>query len=115
MKIYLLLGIAIVFEVIGATLMKYADGFSNLWASGIVMASYALAVTFYILLTKKHELGTINALWSGGGTVIIAVIGITLFNEETTLAKLIGISLIIAGIYGLNSNGHRSRRVIGGE
>ncbi|WP_270181253.1 DMT family transporter [Alkalihalobacillus sp. CinArs1] len=103
MKHFVLLIVAILFEVIGATFMKFADGFTNAGYSVIVFLSYALALTFYIILTRDHDLGITNALWSGGGTVTIAVIGIALFDEATTTTKLIGITLIVIGIVGLNT------------
>ncbi|MYL64467.1 QacE family quaternary ammonium compound efflux SMR transporter [Bacillus hwajinpoensis] len=111
-NVYLWLGIAILFEVIGATFMKYTDGFSNWGPTLIVILSYAIALFFYIFLTKDHELGIINALWSGGGTVIIAVAGILLFQESTSLIKLLAISLIVIGIIGLNT---KSRYMKKGE
>lgn len=105
MKHSILLTIAILFEVIGATFMKYAEGFTNVGAGSIVLISYALALTFYIILTKDHDLGIINAIWSGGGTVTIAILGIAIFDESTTITKGIGIALIVIGIYGLNTPG----------
>ena len=106
-NIYILLGLAVAFEVIGATFMKYTNGFSQFGASMIVIFSYTIALTFYILLTKDHELGMINALWSGGGTVIIAVAGIIFFHESTSLLKLLAIALIVIGIVGLNTKSKR--------
>ncbi|WP_273853460.1 DMT family transporter [Guptibacillus spartinae] len=111
-NVYLWLGIAILFEVIGATFMKYTEGFSHLGPTLIVIFSYVLAIVFYILLTKDHDLGIINALWSGGGTVIIAVAGILLFHESTSFIKLLAITLIVLGIVGLNT---KSRNMKKGE
>ncbi|WP_226658836.1 DMT family transporter [Pseudalkalibacillus hwajinpoensis] len=109
-KVYLWLGIAIVFEVIGATFMKYTDGFSNWIPTLIVILSYAIALVFYIFLTKDHELGIINALWSGGGTVIITVAGILLFHESTSFTKLLAIALIVVGIVGLNTKSRYKKK-----
>ncbi|MDO6654388.1 multidrug efflux SMR transporter [Anaerobacillus sp. 1_MG-2023] len=100
---YIWLSIAIAFEVVGATFMKYSNGFSQWGPSLIVILSYAIANLFYIFLTKEHELGIINALWSGGGTVIIAVAGILLFQESTSPSKVLAIFLIVIGIVGLNT------------
>ena len=108
-NVYVFLGLAVVFEVIGATFMKYTDGFSQFGASIVVVLSYAIALIFYILLTKDHDLGMINALWSGGGTVIIAVVGIILFQESTSLLKFLAIALIVIGIYGLNTKSKHHR------
>ncbi|WP_283152552.1 DMT family transporter [Guptibacillus hwajinpoensis] len=100
---YTWLSIAIAFEVIGATFMKYSNGFTQWGPSLIVILSYAIAILFYIILTKDHELGIINALWSGGGTVIIAVSGTVLFQESTSVSKSLAIFLIVIGIVGLNT------------
>ncbi|MBF0707859.1 multidrug efflux SMR transporter [Alkalihalobacillus hwajinpoensis] len=102
-SVYTWLSIAIAFEVIGATFMKYSNGFTQWGPSLVVILSYAIALLFYIFLTKDHELGIINALWSGGGTVIIAVAGIVLFQESTSLSKFLAIFLIVFGIVGLNT------------
>lgn len=109
-KVYIWLSIAILFEVIGATFMKYTEGFSNWGATLIVIVSYAIALVFYIFLTKDHELGIINALWSGGGTVIIAVAGIFLFDESTSFIKLLAITLIVSGIVGLNTKSRYKKK-----
>ncbi|WLR52045.1 SMR family transporter [Bacillus tianshenii] len=104
-KVYILLGLSISFEVIGASFMKKTEGFQQLEASLIVIISYGLALVLYILITKEHELGIINALWSGGGTAIVTVIGILLFNEALTATKLLGVGLVLSGIFGLNGKG----------
>ncbi|MGP4077394.1 DMT family transporter [Halobacillus sp. K22] len=110
-NVYVLLGLSIILEVNGATFMKYTSGFENTAASIVVVLSYLSALTLYILITKNHELGIINALWSGGGTALITVIGIILFNETTTFQKLAGVSLILAGIYGLNTRSRSDKGV----
>ncbi|MCA1011562.1 DMT family transporter [Halobacillus halophilus] len=110
-NVYILLGLSIILEVIGATFMKYTSGFENTTASLVVILSYLLALTLYIMITKNHELGMINALWSGGGTALVTIIGIILFGETTSFQKLAGVALILAGIYGLNTRGRSMKGV----
>lgn len=101
MKTYLLLGISIMFEVAGATAMKYSEGFTNLTASLIVIFFYTLAIIMYIFITKDNEIGMINALWSGGGTLLVMLLGVGLFHESVTISKVFGVTLILAGMMGL--------------
>ncbi|MEL3971057.1 multidrug efflux SMR transporter [Rossellomorea oryzaecorticis] len=101
MKTYLLLGISILFEVAGATAMKYSEGFTNFTASLVVILCYILAISMYIIITKDNEIGIINALWSGGGTLLVMLLGVGLFHESVTMSKVFGLTLIIAGMMGL--------------
>ncbi|UOQ44206.1 multidrug efflux SMR transporter [Halobacillus salinarum] len=101
---YAWLGLSIVLEVMGASLMKTSNGFTNLSASIMVIVCYFLALVLYILLTKNHGLGLMNALWSGGGTLLITVIGILFLGESISIHKWIGVILILTGIVGLNVN-----------
>jgi quaternary ammonium compound-resistance protein SugE len=46
-------------------------------------------------------LGTAYAVWTGIGTVGTAILGILLYGEPATAARLACIGLILAGIVGL--------------
>ncbi|MDX8342356.1 multidrug efflux SMR transporter [Rossellomorea sp. YZS02] len=102
LKYYLLLSLAIILEVIGASFMKLSDGFSEPVSTLIVLFSYSVALGSYIWLTKEHEIGIVNALWAGGGTVLVSVMGLFLFQESLSALKLFGLLCIIAGVIGLN-------------
>ncbi|WP_040983662.1 DMT family transporter [Oceanobacillus jeddahense] len=99
---YVILILSIIFEVNAATFMKLSEGFTSFIPSVIVIVSYFLALTLYIWLTKVKELGIINALWSGGGTILITINGILFFNESISFIKVFGILLIVLGIIGLS-------------
>ncbi|WP_080848266.1 DMT family transporter [Cytobacillus gottheilii] len=102
LRYYILLSFSIILEIVGASFMKISEGFTQLGAAIIVIASYSIALSLYILLTKQHELGIVNTLWAGGGTVLVSVTGIVFFHESLTFIKLIGILCIVAGVIGLN-------------
>jgi small multidrug resistance pump len=42
------------------------------------------------------------AIWSGVGTALITVIGITVLDESINLVKIAGIALIIVGVVALH-------------
>jgi quaternary ammonium compound-resistance protein SugE len=53
------------------------------------------------LSLKTLPLGTAYAIWTGVGTLGTAALGIALFGEEISMARLACIGLILAGLVGL--------------
>ena len=95
---WLLLGTAIVAEVIGTSALKASAGFTRLGPSLVVVAAYGAA--FYLLsLTLRHiPVGVAYAVWSGLGIVLISIASLLLYDQKLDLAALLGIGLIIAGV-----------------
>jgi len=90
-----------VLEVVWAVGLKYSEGFSRLVPSVITVV--ATAASFWLLaLSLKHiPLGTGYAIWVGIGAVGTAFVGMWLFKEPATAARLVCVGLIVAGIVGL--------------
>lgn len=88
-------------EVVWAVGLKYSEGFTRLVPS--VITAVAAAASFWLLaVALKHiPLGTGYAIWVGIGTVGTAFVGMWLFHEPATAARLVCIGLIVAGIIGL--------------
>ena len=97
--IYLLL--AILLEVAGTTSMKLSQGFTEFWPSVCIFVFYILSFIFLTLSLKRLEVGLAYAIWSGLGTLLIAIIGIGFFNEAMTTLKIFSLVLIITGVMGL--------------
>ena len=94
---WVLLFTAILFEVAGITSMKLSLGLSL-----AVPVFYIFSGLAVILALKRLELSTAYAIWSGVGTALAAMIGITYFREPLTLFKLISLVLVILGVLGLS-------------
>jgi quaternary ammonium compound-resistance protein SugE len=56
---------------------------------------------FLSLALRSLPIGTAYAIWTGIGAVGTALIGILVFGEPRTAARLVCIVLIVAGIVGL--------------
>jgi len=98
---YLLLAIAS--ELVATTSLKLSVGFTKPLPSLLVVVGYS--ISFYLLsqsLKLAMPMGTAYAIWSGIGTVGIAILGVLFFSETMDVARVIGISLIIAGVLVLN-------------
>jgi small multidrug resistance pump len=102
---YLLLAGAIAAEITATTAMKYSAGFSRLWPSVVTALGYVVSFALLAQTLKTVQIGTAYAIWSGVGTAAIALLGLLLFGEGLTAAKVGGILLIIAGVVVLNLGG----------
>ena len=102
MNPYVLLGAAILSEIIGTTSLKLSEGFTQPLPSLVVVLGYGAA--FYLLSVTLEELpvGVVYGTWAALGIVGVAAIGIVVFDEQIDVAGVIGILLIIAGVYCLN-------------
>ena len=98
---WLLLIAAGLLEVVWAIGLKYTEGFSRLMPSVITIAAMIASVWLLAMALKSIPVGTGYAVWTGIGAVGTAILGIILFNEAATLARIACIGLIVAGIFGL--------------
>lgn len=102
MNQYLLLGAAILSELIGTTSLKLSEGFSRPLPSLVVILGYGAAFYFLSLTLEELPIGVVYGTWAALGIVGIAAIGVVLFDEQMDFAGIVGILLIIAGVYCLN-------------
>ena len=96
-----LLFVAGLFEIGWAVGLKYTAGFTRLWPSIGTAASMTISVVLLGWVMRTLPVGTAYAVWTGIGAVGTVVLGIILFHEPATGARLFCIALIIAGILGL--------------
>lgn len=102
MNPYLLLGAAIVSELVGTTALKLSNGFSRpLPALGVVVG-YGLAFYLVSLTLEDLPLGVVYGTWAALGIVGVAAIGVVAFDERVDPIGVVGILLIVAGVYCLN-------------
>lgn len=98
---WLLLFIAGLMEVGWAIGLKYTEGFTRLWPSVATLTSMTASILLLGLALKTLPIGTAYAVWTGIGAVGTAILGIVLFGDPATSARIGCIGLIVAGIIGL--------------
>ena len=96
-----LLVTAAMFEVGWAIGLKYTDGFTRLWPSLWTVAALVASVALLAVAARTLPIGTAYAVWTGIGAAGTALLGLWLFHEPATTARLVCIALILAGVVGL--------------
>lgn len=98
---WFLLVLAGLFEIGWAIGLKSSHGLTRLWPSVATLVLMALSLFLLALALRHLPVGTAYAVWTGIGTVGTALLGILLFGEPSSPARLLCIGLILAGIAGL--------------
>ncbi|HEX2541407.1 MAG TPA: quaternary ammonium compound efflux SMR transporter SugE [Caldimonas sp.] len=93
--------IAGVFEVAWAIGLKYTEGFTRLWPSVATLAAMLVSVLLLGWAMKELPVGTAYAVWTGVGAVGTAILGIFLFGDSASPARLACLAMIAGGIVGL--------------
>ncbi|MBX3020544.1 MAG: quaternary ammonium compound efflux SMR transporter SugE [Bdellovibrionales bacterium] len=98
---WILLVIAGLLEVCWAIGLKYTEGFTKLGPS--VFTLVTLAASMYMLARASQALpiGTAYGVWVGIGALGAAIMGIYLFNESASPARLCFLALLLVSIIGL--------------
>ncbi len=88
-----------------AVCLKQSDGFTKLWPT-LGFALFALG-SFGLLTQalRSLEIGPAYAVWTGIGAAGTVVFGMLFLDESTSAMKIVSVSLIVAGVVGLNLSG----------
>jgi quaternary ammonium compound-resistance protein SugE len=105
---WLILFVAGLFEIAWAVGLEYSDGFSEPIPTAGTVAALVVSMVLLGKAVQDLPIGTAYAVWTGIGAVGTASLGIVLFDEPATGARLLFISVIVFGIVGLHivSGGH---------
>jgi len=98
---WIILFIAGLFEIGWAVGLKFTEGFTRPIPTALTAISLVLSMGLLGWAVKTLPLGTAYAVWTGIGAVGTAIVGIVVFKEPATAARLACLCLIVAGILGL--------------
>jgi quaternary ammonium compound-resistance protein SugE len=98
---WLILFLAAVFECSWAVGLKYTHGFTRLTPSLLTLAAMALSVWLLGRASLHLPIGTAYAVWVGLGAAGTVVLGIFLFQEPVSPARLFFLGLMLLAIVGL--------------
>ncbi len=98
---WVILFIAGLFEIGWAVGLKYTEGFTRLGPTVFTAISLTASMGLLGLAVRSLPLGTAYAVWTGIGAAGTVILGIVLFKEPATVARLVCVGLILSGILGL--------------
>lgn len=98
---WLILILAGILEIGWAVGLKQTQGFTRPVPTLLTVSAMIASLALLGLAVRTLPLGTAYAIWTGIGTIGTALVGIVLFQEPATAARLACIGMIAAGIVGL--------------
>lgn len=96
---YIELAVAIIGEVIGSNLLKLSDGFAKIGWGLTALVSYGVCFYFAALAMRGIKLNIAYATWGGAGIILTTVAAYFIFHETATPLQLLGIALIVVGVF----------------
>jgi quaternary ammonium compound-resistance protein SugE len=104
---WVLLVIAGLLETGWAIGLKYTEGFTRLVPSVLTIIAIIASMGLLGIAARNLPIGTAYGVWVGIGALGAAVLGIVLFQEPATPARLFFLGLMLVSIVGLKvTSGH---------
>ena len=81
--------------------LKYTEGFTRPLPTALTAVALVASMALLGLAVRTLPIGTAYAVWVGIGAVGTAVLGMVLFDEPRTPARLFFLGLMIVALVGL--------------
>lgn len=98
---WLLLVVAGLLEIGWAIGLKYTEGFTRLIPSVLTIAAFSASMYLLALASRSLPIGTAYAVWVGIGALGAGILGMFLFKEPATFARIFFMALLLVSIVGL--------------
>ena len=102
MNLYLILFVAIAFEVFGTMLLPASQNFTKALPSIILLISYGISFYLLSILSQRLSLAIIYASWAGMGVFSIALLSYIFYKQTLNWQSVIGLFLIVVGVTVVN-------------
>ena len=102
MNVYIILFVAIAFEVLGTMLLPVTKNFSKVFPTIIVLVSYGLTIYLLAVLSQKMSLAIIYASWAGLGVFSVTLLSYVFYKQTLNWQTIIGLFLIVVGVIIVN-------------
>lgn len=99
---WICLVVAILFGVLGTISMKLSEGLQKWKPSICLFIFYTISFIALTLALQRIDMSIVYAIWSGVGTILVAIIGILVFEESISLKKMISLLFIVVGVLGIH-------------
>ena len=95
---YILLVLAIIFELLSTSFLKDTNGFTKLYPSLIVIIALCICLFLMSHTMKFIPVGIVYASWAGLGIVGITIIAVIKYKQIPNVPTIIGLVLIVVGV-----------------
>ena len=102
MNSYLLLALAIIFEVLGTLLLPVSKNLSKALPSVLLLVCYSISFYLLSIISQRLPLAIIYASWAGLGVFSIALLSSIIYKQNLNLQVIIGLFLIVLGVIIVN-------------
>ena len=102
-KTYLILTVAIFFEVVGTMLLPVSQNFTKIIPTAILAVLYLSSFYLITFVVDKIPLEIVYATWSGLGVFTVAILGYIFFKQSLSWQAVLGLFLIVMGVVLVNS------------
>ena len=102
-KTYLILIVAIFFEVGGTMLLPVSQNFTKIIPTTTLAVFYLLSFYLITFVVDKIPIAIVYATWSGLGIFTIAIMGYIFFKQTLAWQADFGLFLIVVGVILVNS------------
>lgn len=94
--------VAILFGVLGTICLKLSHGLQKFKPSICLAIFYSISFVALTLSLQRIDISIVYAVWSGVGTLLVAIIGVIVFHESISIRKVISLLLIVLGVLGIH-------------
>lgn len=98
---WIILLIAALLEVGWAIGLKYTEGFTKLGPSIPTILAMIVSMALLSNAAKTLPIGTAYGVWVGIGAAGAAVLGMILFDEPATAARILFLMMLLGAVVGL--------------
>ena len=102
-KTYLILMVAIFFEVGGTMLLPVSQNFTKIIPTTTLAVFYLLSFYLITFVVDKIPIAIVYATWSGLGVFTVAILGYIFFKQSLSWQAILGLFFIVFGVVLVNS------------
>ena len=107
-KTYLILIVAIFFEVGGTMLLPVSQNFTKIIPTTTLAVFYLLSFYLITFVVDKIPIAIVYATWSGLGVFTVAILGYIFFKQSLSWQAILGLFFIVIGVILVNSFGSKA-------
>jgi small multidrug resistance pump len=102
-KTYLILIVAIFFEVGGTMLLPVSQNFTKIIPTATLAVFYLLSFYLITFVVNKIPIAIVYATWSGLGVFTVAILGYVFFKQSLSWQAVLGLFFIVFGVFLVNA------------